>query len=240
MNCPGVYRDYNRHSAILFKVGTKNVRYIEIEGGGLRIKYAGIEEFGRGYEEMVGYEIPKAVDRFLEFAQLHGITDGANDVLCSLKHGPKEIENMDENVKADLDKSAELKKAPAKKAAPKKAAVTPASKKPTAKAATTKAAPTKKAAPAAKKPASTKAESKPKAETRGRKAEWKDAPHKVADASAVGKGAIKVFVDHAAELKTFSLADMLKKFRNMKDFSEERVLRYFAWCRSKGIFAEKG
>lgn len=229
MNCPGVYRDYNRHSAILFKVGTKNVRFIEIEGGGLRIKYAGIEEFKNGYEELVGYEVPKAVDRFFEFAQLHGMTEGANAVLCSLKRGTKEIDNMDENVKADLDKSAELKKAPAKKkAAPaKKAAVTPASKKPAAK----KAAP--KAAPVAKK------EPKPKAETRGRKAEWKDAPHKVSDASAVNKGAIKQFVEYAAEQKVFSLADMLKKFRNMKDFSEERVLRYFAWCRSRGIFSEK-
>ena len=33
--------------------------------------------------------------------------------------------------------------------------------------------------------------------------------------------------------------DPLKKFKNLKDFNEERVLRYFVWCRAKSIFVAK-
>lgn len=226
MYCPGVYQNFHRHSALLFKIGTKNVRYMQMEEGGIRIKYARQEEFEAEFHLLENYPLKRAVTHFASFSQLHGITDGAAEVLCSLFNGTME-NDMDEKTQETLDKAASMKEGKALATKKKAAAPVPAKKE-------AKAAPAKKetkAAPAKKTAA-------PAPSGRGRKAEWKEKEHKVGDASAVGRGAIKTFVDYAAKLKKFTLADMLKKFRNMKDFSEERVLRYFTWCRAKEIFIE--
>jgi hypothetical protein len=73
-------------------------------------------------------------------------------------------------------------------------------------------------------------------EPRGRKAEWKEFPHIVVNAEAVRSGFVKEFVDYAAGRKSFKVSDLVKKFANQE---ETRVIRYFTWCRNKGIFAEK-
>lgn len=121
-----------------------------------------------------------------------------------------------------------------KAAAPAKAAAKPtpaapaktAAAKPAAKA----AAPAKTAAPA-KQPA-VKAAAKPAGGAANKVAG--DVKHKVADDSKVKRGFLREYVDAAKAKKVFTRDDLTAQFKGKE--TDERLVRYFYYATSNGIF----
>ena len=63
---------------------------------------------------------------------------------------------------------------------------------------------------------------------------WKTLPHTVTGEAT--RGFLKEYVEFAKKRKNFKLQTLIDQFGG--EVGEERVTRYFVWCRNNQIFAE--
>lgn len=77
--------DRNRHTAIVLKTGRKLIHLVELSDGALRVTKMKKAKFDqRGFTELVGYPVEKAVRIYL--AHTAGVLDNAKRALLDLIH----------------------------------------------------------------------------------------------------------------------------------------------------------
>lgn len=108
-----------RHTAIVFYKGTKNLRFLALDAGGMAIQYWPIDKFQAEYGVMVGYPLKKAVDHYKRAAAEFGATAAVQAALEQLSNGAINVAQLDaeENVMAKAKTKAKESKKATKKAA---------------------------------------------------------------------------------------------------------------------------
>lgn len=201
------------HTCIMIKRGASTVSFIPIKDTGLEVENLFISEFEEeGWKETI-YNAADAAKSYLNFAKLHGASDKALQALQEVCG--KELQLSDRSNKMAKKKVVEeqVEEVPALEPAPE----TPAKK-----------------AGRAKKSAQEVSEIKKPRGRAPKDLSWKEVAHIVVAPEKVKKGFLLTYVGYASGRKNFKLKDLVKKF---PEETEERITRYFEWCRTKGIFA---